>query len=101
MKSILAASVLALCLVPATAHAEKLRCGNRLVRAGDTRTAVLQKCGEPLSKDILGVDTHRRYRYGAVVTTERVVEEWVYRDRQMLRTLYFRGGILVNIETSR
>ena len=90
-----------LILLASTAHAERLRCGNRLVRTGDTRTEVLQKCGEPLSRDIIGVDTHRRYRYGAVVTTERVVEEWVYSDRQMLRTLYFRGGVLVNIETSR
>jgi len=101
MKHLVITIILALALIPAAAQATSLRCGNRLVRAGDTRTEVLQKCGEPLSRDIIGVDTHRRYRYGSVVTTERVVEEWVYRDRQMLRTLYFRGGVLVNIETSR
>lgn len=82
--------VLCLCLVGAAgAHASgSMRCGTQLVVLSDTKLDVLEKCGEPLFREIVsGAD-------------ERRVEQWIYRPGggQFDRVLTFRGIDLVNID---
>lgn len=46
---------LALALAAGQASAaDTLRCGSQLVSVGDRSGEVLQKCGEPVSRDLLG-----------------------------------------------
>jgi len=81
---------LCLCLAGAAgAHASgSMRCGTKLVILSDTKLDVLDKCGEPMFREIVsGAD-------------ERRVEQWIYRrsSGQFDRVLTFRGLELVNID---
>ncbi len=65
-----------------------LRCGTHLIRTGDTKLEVMEKCGPPGFKEtISGAD-------------EALVEQWHYRSGSgsFPRVLTFSGGRLVNIE---
>lgn len=52
-RALLYAGLLAL-LPLAQAQADSLRCGSRLVSSGDSSSDVLERCGEPRSRDSLG-----------------------------------------------
>ncbi|MGF6695072.1 hypothetical protein M2318_005172 [Metapseudomonas resinovorans] len=88
-------ALLALALaVPAVA--ETMRCGSKLISIGDRTFEVLQKCGEPVHRDLVG------YTLGSYDRREFSVEEWVYGPKNgMLSILTFEGNRLVRIETRR
>ena len=67
---------------------DDLRCGTHLVKAGDTKLDVMEKCGPPAFKEIVS---------GA---NEALVEQWHYRpgSRSFPRILTFTGVRLVDIE---
>lgn len=78
------------------AQANTLRCGSQLVSIGDRRFEVLQKCGEPAYRDLIGysLSAHERREYS--------IEEWVYGpDNGMLTILTFEGNRLRQIERQR
>ena len=76
-----------------------LRCGNGLVSTGSTTNEVLQKCGEPMARDMLGT-VMRTGNYGE--SYELQVEEWSYAPRNgMYQFLRFEGGRLVNVTSKR
>lgn len=78
------------------AGAETMRCGSGLVSLGDRTFEVLQKCGEPVHRDLVG------YTLGSYDRREFTVEEWVYGPNNgMLSILTFEGNRLVRIETRR
>ena len=82
--------VLAVC---APAHAiSTMRCGSALISVGDSTAEVLIKCGEPFTRDQVGV------RYSGV--TDKIVELWTYYfgSGQFLKMLTFEAGRLVEIE---
>lgn len=87
--------------VVASAHATStLRCGSQLVSTGDRAFDVQQKCGEPVSQEVLGTKEtfNNNYRMSDVVR----VEEWIYGpDNGMYQYLRFEGGRLVGIESKR
>ncbi|MCY1277395.1 hypothetical protein D9M68_466020 [compost metagenome] len=91
---------LPLLLALGNAHASStLRCNNDLISLDDTTSEVLDKCGEPVSRNALGykevVDTYRQ-------RNEVLVEEWVYGPRNgMYQFLRFEGNRLRNIESKR
>lgn len=90
MKHYALTAALCLCLAGgAGAHASgSMRCSTELVILGDTKLDVLDKCGEPLFREIVsGAD-------------ERRVEQWIYRpgSGQFDRILTFRGIDLVDID---
>lgn len=93
-------------LAGAPAQAETLRCNGRSTGEGESRLAVLYKCGEPLLKDsycapwvqagtlqpVPGV-------YAAAVAPCQPVEEWVY-DRgpgNLMATVRFKSGVVQSI----
>lgn len=76
--------------------ADTLRCGSQLISVGDRSGEVLQKCGEPASRDFLG------YKRSANKREEFQVEEWVYGPNGgMYQYLRFEGNRLVRIDSKR
>ncbi len=88
--------LLILLITPLLAQADTLRCGSQLVSLDDRRFEVLQKCGEPAFRDLVG------YSLGPNERREYQIEEWVYGpDNGMLSILTFEGTRLRAIERRR
>ena len=79
-----------------TAFADRsFRCGGDLIERGDRRLKVLQACGEPVSKDVVGYTVRGGVR-------ELKIEEWVYGPKDgHYYYLTFIGGRLAEIESVR
>lgn len=77
------------CLTGGVLADDTFRCGTHLVKAGDTKLEVMEKCGPPVFKETVS---------GA---NENLVEQWHYRPgtRSFQRILTFTGARLVNIDT--
>ncbi|WP_336356147.1 DUF2845 domain-containing protein [Pseudomonas granadensis] len=91
----LAAGVLAFAASHAAAS-DTLRCGSQLISLGDRTSEVLQKCGEPVSRDVLG------YKRSANRREEFQVEEWTYGPSNgMYQYLRFEGNRLRQINSKR
>lgn len=96
MRALSTALLLALACTASQAQAETLRCGSQLVSLGDRRFEVLQKCGEPAFRDLVG------YSLGPNERHEYPIEEWVYGPSNgMLSILTFEGTRLRTIERRR
>ncbi len=81
-------------------QAATLRCGSQLISTGDRIFEVQQKCGEPVSQEVLGSkETYSsNYRRSEAVR----IEEWVYGPTNgMYQYLRFEGGRLVSIDSKR
>lgn len=91
--------LLGLTLAMTAAHAsaaDTLRCGSQLVSVGDRSSEVRQKCGEPVSRDLLG------YKRSANRREEFQVEEWTYGPNGgMFQYLRFEGNRLRQITSKR
>jgi len=76
--------------------ADTLRCGSQLISVGDRSSEVLQKCGEPVSRDLLG------YKRSADRREEFQVQEWTYGPNGgMYQYLRFEGNRLKQITSRR
>ena len=76
--------------------ADTLRCGSQLISVGDRSSEVLQRCGEPVSRDLLG------YKRSANRREEFQIEEWTYGPNGgMYQYLRFEGNRLVQITSNR
>jgi len=92
---LLAGLVLALSASQAWA-ADTLRCGSQLISVGDRSSEVLHKCGEPVSRELLG------YKRSADRREEFQVEEWTYGPNGgMYQYLRFEGNRLKQITSKR
>ncbi|WP_439860907.1 DUF2845 domain-containing protein [Pseudomonas sp. MBLB4136] len=91
--------LIALSLANAVDAASTLRCGSALVSRDDSAAEVLDKCGEPVSRDFLGYREVLDY-YG--FRHEVSVEEWTYGPRNgMYHFLRFEGNRLDRIDSER
>lgn len=116
MRRLSVAVVVMSALILVTFHAAAaFRCGNKLVSVGDTKSEVLNTCGQPNWVD--SWEEERLFRgtgqalinkgqnFGAqvpVATLIRVtIEEWTYNlgPTQFIRILRFENGRLRDIET--
>ncbi len=102
---ILPTLVLSLCGLALSNNAHAFRCGHELVRIGDHKLDVLDKCGEPATVDRRsGIRGSRlRHPYGALQLEqfeEVEIEEWIYNfgPRRFREYLRFENGILKDIE---
>ena len=96
MRALATTLLLALAGASSLAQAETMRCGSQLVSLDDRRFEVLQKCGEPAFRDLVG------YSLGPSERREYQIEEWVYGpDNGMLSILTFEGTRLRAIERRR
>ncbi|NMZ83114.1 DUF2845 domain-containing protein [Pseudomonas mandelii] len=95
IRQVLISLTLALAASQASA-ADTLRCGSQLVSVGDRSSEVLQKCGEPVGRDLLG------YKRSANRREEFQVEEWTYGPNGgMYQYLRFEGNRLRQITSKR
>jgi hypothetical protein len=108
MRSVLALSaLLSLSAFAPSAFADAMRCGNRLVTFGDTRSAVLSICGDPTE-----VETRTILRRPSFVRNGRVfylgdslvevpIEIWTYNfgPYKLQRRVRFVDGQVDDIET--
>lgn len=79
----------------------KFYCGDRIVAPGETRTGVIEKCGEPARKELRREERIEAMTPEGLFLTTVTTEEWVYNfgpDR-FLYHLKFRDDILVEIRT--
>ncbi|MBK3464787.1 DUF2845 domain-containing protein [Pseudomonas sp. MF6776] len=90
-------AAMALTFVAGQASAsDTLRCGSQLISLGDRASEVLNKCGEPVSRDVLG------YKRSANRREEFQVEEWTYGPNNgMYQYLRFEGNRLKQINSKR
>ncbi|MCD5996295.1 DUF2845 domain-containing protein [Pseudomonas sp. CDFA 602] len=80
--------------------ASTLRCGSQLISTGDRLFGVQEKCGEPVSQEVLSTGETYGRRYGSAPAVR--IEEWIYGpDHGMYQYLRFEGGRLVRIESKR
>lgn len=94
-------AALVLCAMLFTVNAEAMRCGHQLVKVGDYKGEVLEKCGEPDSVEertaIRG--SRLRHPYGSLEIDqfeEVTIEEWIYNfgPRKLQQYLEFENGQL-------
>ena len=72
MKKIMMILVVVLLLSAGTVFARGgMHCGNKIVTTGDHKYEILAACGQPVSREVVGVDNKR-------VGEWRIVEEWLY-----------------------
>ena len=72
MKKIMMALGVALVLAAGPVFARGgMHCGNKIVTVGDHKYEIMAACGQPVSREVVGVDNKR-------VGEWRIVEEWLY-----------------------
>jgi len=89
------------------AQADAMRCGNRLVTFGDTKSAVRSICGEPTDVQTRMIlrrptyDLHGRTIYFGDGYVEIPVEIWIYNfgPYKLMRQVRFVDGRVDEIET--
>ena len=94
----------------ASAHAESLRCDGGIAGEGDSRLAVLYKCGAPLLADrycagvyYAGTLQPVPEPFASAFVPCQVTEEWLY-DRgpgNLLATVRLRAGVVESIRYGR
>lgn len=83
-----------LLLLAAACPLEAMICGSRVVKTGDFKFEILEKCGDPDMSETIGYTVNRRG------DREFKVEQWVYGPwRGIYYILIFEGGRLKTIET--
>ena len=92
-------TILGLAALSSLVQADTLRCGSQLISEGDRMFEVQQKCGQPVSQDIVGYkETVNHFRQVDQVQ----VQEWIYGPNSgMYQYLRFEGGRLVRIDSRR
>jgi len=92
MKSLLLP--LAVILLANTASADSFRCGRKLVKQGDSSSALLKKCGKPGHKFSSKTSVSERGRVSKVS-----VSNWVYeRTGKRDMVVSVRSGTIIKIE---
>lgn len=80
----------------AGSHAASLRCAKGIASTGDRSVEVLSKCGEPVSKSVVG------YAVSPRNNIEVPQEEWIYTpEGGMHYFLLMEGGVLTRIDSKR
>jgi len=109
VRQLLFAGLLA-AMLPTTTHAESLRCANGIAAEGDSRLAVVYKCGQPALRDNYCAPV---YYTGSVNTVPEpfanlyvpcvYTEEWLYErgPGEFVATVRIRGGKVQSITYGR
>ncbi len=101
-----AAALLILAGLSGGASAQNLRCKNDFAEIGDSKSSVIEKCGEPAQKDSFckttpDQDTRQATTQGTVLKLRgcEKVDEWTYKpgSGQFITILRFEQGSLAGI----
>lgn len=83
----------------AGAQAATMRCDDGLISTGDTILVVMEKCGEPASRQVSHPEVNAA---GQIVQGAATVEQWLYGPTHgMSYHLRFIDGRLVQIRSQR
>lgn len=81
--------------------ADSMRCGTKLISDGELAIQVREKCGDPVSEELIGY-TLRGAPPGFRGNREYKIEQWVYGPEQgYYRVLVFEAGRLHDIDRVR
>lgn len=101
-----AIACVALVILPATAFADSMRCGSRIVKDGDTMEKVIDVCGEPSKQERTWIQRMPQYQLGSQYysfpgTEDVPVDLWTYDfgRNKLLQRVRFIDGIVVSIVT--
>ena len=94
---------LMICLaMPAVAGGSRLRCGNTVIKKGDSMYRVVRECGEPEEEKRVGEKTYGRVVDTVFLAKERLyVTEWIYDKGDFLHILTFEGSRLTKLSAER
>lgn len=83
-------------IAAAPAGAQSLRCQDRLVQTGDSKAAVIGKCGQPVQQDSYCKPVEPSATPAPVVVPCETVDEWTYNpgSGKFLVRLRFEQGVL-------
>jgi hypothetical protein len=95
--------LLLLCLLIALpVSAQALRCGTRLVQEGDLALQVRDKCGDPISEELIGYTLRGGHHLGGARDREFKIEQWIYGpSKGYYDVLTFEAGRLRKLERIR
>jgi hypothetical protein len=94
--TLLLATMLSFLFVAPSFAGSSIRCGNNLVSVGDLKIKVLDRCGEPISKEEIELDSFKSRRKD----NYRFLEQWIYELHYgYYDVLTFKGGKLIKIES--
>lgn len=81
-------------------YADTWRCGTKLVTPGDLAIQVREKCGDPVSEEVIGYTLRSIHRDG--IEREFKIEQWIYGPEQgYYHVLKFEAGRLRDIDNVR
>ena len=99
MQIIVVTLALVLSSIGTTAEASTMRCSDGIVAHGESISQVIEKCGEPASREVLPPSLDE---YGHIVQGAATVELWTYGPNNgMHQYLRFVDGRLVQIRSGR
>ena len=100
LAALLLACLLVCLLVSQRGAADSFRCGQNVVRVGDTEQAVVQRCGEPQRKDHGMVEL---WLDEASAASRVRVERWYYKpgSRKLERIVLLYRDRVVAVETGK
>ena len=111
MKAIVPACLVVLGALHAPgASAESLRCNGYSASEGDSRNAVLYKCGQPLLRDVYCSPVYYSQTlqpvpdpFASAYVPCQQIEEWLYErgPGQLTATVRFRAGVVQSIRYGR
>ena len=94
--TLLLVAILSLLFVASSFAGSSIRCGNDLVSVGDLKIQVVNKCGKPISKEKIELDSSKHRRRD----NYRFIEQWIYElHHGYYDVLTFKGGKLIKIES--
>ena len=91
----------ALCVaLLAPLSAQAMRCGTKLVQEGDLAIQVRDKCGDPVSEEVIGYTLRGGPHYNVTARErEYTIEQWIYGpEKGYYHVLTFEAGRLRKIE---
>jgi hypothetical protein len=72
---------------------DTMRCGTRLVQKNDLAIQVADRCGRPISKEVIGYTLKRGYLYRTSRPREFKIEQWIYGpERGFYTEVIFEAG---------
>jgi hypothetical protein len=81
--------------------AQALRCGTQLIQPGQLAIQVREKCGDPVSEELIGY-TLRGAPPGLRGEREYKIEQWIYGpDQGYYHILIFEAGRLHDIDRTK
>lgn len=105
MRSLVLAVAVAVVWVPVVGQAASLRCGTGLVSDGASKSDVVAKCGEPVSRESRTESEEVKTKDGDT-STKRVVqktfEEWTYNfgPNRLMQVVVFENGKLIEVKSA-